>query len=89
MHRLSYRWKAHPGAAVLEQTIDQVRSELIKLRRSLTIKTNFANGLQLALAERHAKIDALTAKVDSLREQNRRLDAKAERLAEMVRLSPS
>jgi len=36
-----------------------------------------------------ADIDELNGKIDQLRDQNRRLDAEAERLAEMVRLSPA
>jgi hypothetical protein len=88
MHGLSFRWKSHPGAAQLEQTIDQLRMDVIQLRRQLTTKTNFANGLQLALAERCARIDELNGKLEQVRAQNRRLDEEAQRLAEMVRLSP-
>ena len=45
-------------------------------------------GLKLALHQRSNTIDELHGKTDRLREQNKRLDAEAERLAEMVRLSP-
>jgi hypothetical protein len=82
---ISWRWKLSPE----EQIVNQLRAANVQLRRQLTTKTNLANGLRLALAERHAKIDALTAKVDQLRAANQKLDAEAERLAEMVRLSPA
>jgi polyhydroxyalkanoate synthesis regulator phasin len=57
------------------------------LRRQLTTKTNLANGLQLALHQRHETIDALRGRIDALRKQNKQLDAENDRLAEMVRLS--
>jgi chromosome segregation ATPase len=84
-----YRWKSHPGAALLEQTVDQLRMANIQLRRQLTTKTNFANGLKLALAERCTRIDELNGKLEQARAQNRKLDEEAERLAEMVRWLPS
>jgi hypothetical protein len=44
--------------------------------------------LQYLLLERTHRIDELNGKIDQLREQNRRLDAEAERLVDMIRLSP-
>ena len=40
------------------------------------------------LHERLDKINALTATIDQLREQNRKLDQENEHLVEMVRLPP-
>ena len=40
------------------------------------------------LLERPNRIDELNGQIEPLRDQNRRLDAEAERLAEMVRLPP-
>jgi hypothetical protein len=40
--------------------------------------------LKFLLRERLNKIDQLNATIDRLREQNKRLDAEAERYAEMV-----
>jgi chromosome segregation ATPase len=80
-----YRWKTRPNIAALEQNIDELRSEVIKLRHELTTKTNFANSLQLALAERHAKIDALNGKLEQSRMQIQRLDAENDHLCELIR----
>jgi predicted nuclease with TOPRIM domain len=43
--------------------------------------------LQYLLLERTNRIDELNGKIEQLRDQNRRLDAESERLAEMVRLT--
>jgi hypothetical protein len=43
--------------------------------------------LEVLLHERLNRIDELNAQVDRLRQQNRQLDAEADRLAEMVRFS--
>jgi hypothetical protein len=84
MHHLSYRWRSHPGAAQLEQALDRSRMDNIQLRRQLTRKTNFANGLQLALAERCGRIDELNAKLEQARAQNRKLDEENDHLVESV-----
>jgi hypothetical protein len=57
------------------------------LRRELENKGGHVDRLKFLLGERLNKIDQLTATIDRLREQNRRLDEEAERYAEMVRLS--
>jgi hypothetical protein len=44
--------------------------------------------LEILVAERNACIDALHGRIDRLREQNRRLDEEADRLAEMIRFAP-
>jgi chromosome segregation ATPase len=88
MRGLSFRWKSHPGAAQLKQAIDQLRAANVQLRRQLTTKTNLANGLQLALAERCARIDDLNAKLEQARVQNRKLDEENEHLATMIRILP-
>ena len=83
-----YRWKSRPSIAALERNLEELRTVIIQLRRQLTNKTNFANGLQLALQECCTRIDELNGKLEQVRAQNRRLDEEAERLAEMVRLAP-
>jgi polyhydroxyalkanoate synthesis regulator phasin len=80
---VSWRWKLSPE----EQIVNQLRAANVQLRRQLTTKTNLANGLQLALHQRHETIDALRGRIDALRKQNKQLDAENDRLAEMVRLS--
>jgi chromosome segregation ATPase len=84
---LSVRWRTRADIAKLEHEIDTLRSEVIKLRHELTTKTNFANSLQLALAERHAKIDTLTAKLEQVRTMNQRLDQEAEHYFQMLAAS--
>jgi hypothetical protein len=74
----NYHWRSHPSAAQLEQAIDQLRMANIQLRRQLTTKTNLANGLKLALQQRHETIDALNGK----------LDEEAECYAAMVQRAP-
>ena len=44
--------------------------------------------LELLLRERMERIDELTAQVDQLRHQNKKLDAEAEHLAAMLRCAP-
>jgi predicted nuclease with TOPRIM domain len=57
------------------------------LRRDLTDKEGHVGRLQYLLLERTNRIDELNGKIEQLRDQNRRLDAESERLAEMVRLT--
>jgi len=78
---------AHPGAAALERNLDELRTTVIKLRHELTNKEGYAATLELVLRQRMERIDQLNGQLEQVREQNRRLDAEAERLAEMVRLS--
>jgi chromosome segregation ATPase len=83
-----YHWRTHPAVNKLEQTIDQLRMDNIGLRHQLQTNQAQVGGLKLALHQRLETIDELRARIDQLRAANQRLDAEAERLAEMVRLSP-
>jgi hypothetical protein len=60
---------------------DGLRTELICLRRELTNKEGYAGRLEVLLRERMERIDELTARIDQLRERNKRLEAEAEHLA--------
>jgi hypothetical protein len=84
MQNLSYRWRAHPGAAALEHTVDQLRSENIRLRDQLRAKQTALGGLELALQARHETIDQLNARLEQSREQCRRLDEEAEHYFRML-----
>jgi len=66
---------------------DGLRTEIVRLRHDLTHKQGHVGRLEVLLCERSNRIDQLIGTIDRLRDQNRRLDAEAERLAEMVRLS--
>jgi hypothetical protein len=84
----NYHWRTSPAVSVLEQAIDQLRTENIRLRRDLTNKTGYAGRLEVLLRSRTERIDELANTVATLRDQNRRLNEEADHLAEMVRMSP-
>ena len=83
-----YRWRTRGNIAKLEHEIDALKTVVIRLRREVETKQGANGRLKLLLRERLARIDELTGTIDRLRDQNRRLDEEADRLAEMVRLSP-
>lgn len=83
----NYHWRTRPDVAQLEQAIDQLRADNIRLRHELQTKQSALGGLEMALVQRHETIDALRARLEQARDLNGRLDEEAERLAEMVRLS--
>ena len=87
MPNLSFRWRSRPDAAQLEHTIDQLRTELIKLRRQLSGKDQYIDRLKVLRHERTTRIDDLRATIDDLRAANQKLDAEAERYAQLVRMS--
>ena len=82
-----FRWEARPDIAQLEQAIDQLRTELIKLRREVSDKEQYIGRLKVLCHERTTRIDNLRATIDDLRAANQKLDAEADHLAELVRLS--
>ena len=86
--RWNYHWRASPAVEQLEKTVEQLRADNVRLRHQLTTKTGYAAKLELVLRQRSERIDELTTTIDRLREQNRRLDEEADRLAEMVRFAP-
>jgi hypothetical protein len=71
----------------LERENDELKTTIVVLRREVEIKEGHLGRLQFLLRERLNKIDQLNATIDRLREQNKRLDAEAERYAKMVKLS--
>jgi hypothetical protein len=80
-------WKARRPNQI-EKENDQLRTVVIQLRSELETRANAVRRLEILARARSTRIDNLTGTVDRLREQNRRLDAEADRLAEMIRLSP-
>jgi len=79
-------WKFRPPGP-LERENDQLLMELIRLRHELENRQGAVGRLEVLLHERLNRIDELNAQVDRLRQQNRQLDAEADRLAEIVRFS--
>ena len=58
------------------------------MRREIENREGAVGRLELLLRERMERIDELTAQVDQLRHQNKKLDAEAEHLAAMLRCAP-
>jgi hypothetical protein len=83
----NYRWRTRPDVGQLEHLVDQLRMDIIQLRRDLTNKAGYAAKLELVLRQRTQTIDRLNDKLEQVRAQNRRLDAECEQLVELVRLS--
>jgi chromosome segregation ATPase len=80
-------WKPAP-VTDLQRQVDALQFKLVRLNRELSDKQQYASRLEYLMRERSKRIDELTGTIDRLREQNRRLDAEADRLCELVRLSP-
>jgi hypothetical protein len=66
------RWRSRPNAAKLERSIDELRTENVRLRHELQTKQSALGGLELALQARHETIDALNARLEQSRAQCRR-----------------
>jgi hypothetical protein len=72
----------------LERENDRLRTQICCLKRELENKQGAVGRLELLLQERLDRIDQLTAQVDQLRHQNKRLESEAEHYADMVRIMP-
>jgi len=79
-------WKPKP-VTDLQRQLDAAQLKLLKAHAELEHKTQCVTRLEILVAERNACIDALHGRIDQLRAANQRLDAEAERLCEMVRLT--
>ena len=80
-------WKPRP-LSELEQAIDRLRTENIKLRREVETKQTQVGGLKLALQQRNERIDQLQGQVEAARALCRKLDEEAECYAAMVQRGP-
>jgi hypothetical protein len=78
-------WKSKPVTA-LQRQLDATQLKLLRANAELELKTVYAERLEILLRERNEVIDLLRDKLEQSRQQIRRLDAEAERYAEMVRL---
>jgi hypothetical protein len=70
----------------LQRENDALKTTIVCLRRELENKRGYAGRLEYLLHQRTETIDQLHGTINRLREQNRRLDAEADRSAEMVQL---
>jgi hypothetical protein len=80
-------WKPKP-VTDLQRQLDAAQLKLLRANAELEHKAQCVTRLEILVAERNACIDALHGRIDRLREQNRRLDEEADRLAEMIRFAP-
>jgi Mg2+ and Co2+ transporter CorA len=81
---LRYRWKSRPDVGQLEQTIDQLRTELIQLRREVSNKEQYIGRLKILCHERTTRIDDQRGRIEQLQERNQQLDQEAEHYASML-----
>ena len=79
-----FRWKSRPDLAALERNVDELRTVIIQLRHELGNKHRHVGQLKTLLLQRTECIDELANTIAVLREQNRRLEAEADHLAQMV-----
>jgi chromosome segregation ATPase len=84
----NYHWRTSPAVGKLEQTINQLRMDNVRLRHELQTKQTQLGGLKLALQQRHETIDALNGKLEAARAQCRRLDEEAESYVAMIQRGP-
>jgi hypothetical protein len=68
----------------LQRECEVLQLKLLKANSALALKTQYASRLETLLHERLNKIDELTAQVDQLRHQNKKLDAEAGHLAAII-----
>ena len=69
---------------LLKRENDALALKLCRLQSELTSKQHYAERLEYLLHQRMERIDQLTAQVDQLRHQNKKLDAEAEHLAAII-----
>jgi hypothetical protein len=81
-------WHPKIDALELKRKNDELAFRLLRVREQLESSERRRVGLEIVLNARLTRIGELSGKFERLREQNRRLDQEAERLAEMVRLAP-
>ena len=72
----------------LQRKVETLSLKLLRANAALRLKTVYCERLEYLMRERSERIDELNAKLDQLREQNKRLDQENEHLADMVRLLP-
>jgi hypothetical protein len=78
-----------PTRAELQLTRENstLRTTICCLRREIKHKQGHVHRLEVLLSSRLQTIDLLHGTIEQLRERNRKLDAEAEHLAEMIKLN--
>ncbi len=70
----------------LRAEADKLTTTICCLRRELENRDGAVGRLEIVLRERLQRVDELNAKIEQLRDQNKRLDAENDHLVEMLRL---
>jgi hypothetical protein len=81
-------WGPRINPLKLKKENDRLAFQLIRAREDLQIAERHRVGLEVMLSVSEERIDALTTQVDRLRQQNKKLGAECEHLAEMIRSAP-
>jgi hypothetical protein len=69
----------------VERQLDQLRTEVVRLRHDLKGKEQFVDRLQFLLRRRTETIDDLTGRLEQARAANEKLDAECEHLAQLAK----
>jgi len=80
--------KPTPAELQLKRENDGLKTTIVCLRREIENKQGAVGRLETLLRERLTRIDQLTAQVDQLRHQNKKLEAEAEHLAAVIAAAP-
>ena len=83
----NYHWRASPAVEELERNIDELRTTVIRLRGEVKNKQGYVGRLKILVRQRSDTIDDLRGKLEQSQAQIRQLNAEADHLAELVRMS--
>jgi hypothetical protein len=78
-------WAPKINPTQLKKQHDELALRLLRVREELQTSERHRLGLEVLLDLREEKIDELSAQVDRLRQQNKKLDDEAEHLAQLFR----
>ena len=80
-------WIPKFNARKLCEENSRLSAALARTQEQLKVSERLQTGMKIALSLRTKKVDDLTAQIDRLRQQNRKLDAEAEHLAQLFQQS--
>jgi regulator of replication initiation timing len=82
---MAYMWRSRPDVAQLERTIDQLRTENVRLRHELGNKRRHVGQLKVLTHQRSNTIDDLRGWLEQSQAQIRQLNEEADHLAELFK----
>jgi hypothetical protein len=68
----------------LQRKIDTLSTKLLQVNAAMRLKVLYAERLEIALHQRNERIDQLFAQLQSAWQQNRKLEAECEHLAQLI-----